>query len=48
MMIQKSLKAIERMEVTSHVKGFFDNKNNSYIHTAQNARITSTRNMRKR
>ena len=46
-MIQKYLKDLERMEVliTSHAKVFLGNKGNSYIHTAQNAKVTSTRNV---
>ena len=45
MMIQKNLKGFERMEVlvTSHMKVFLGNKYNSYIHTARNAKVTSTR-----
>ena len=45
MMIQKNLKGLERMEVliTSHTKDFLDNKYNSYIHTARNAKATSAR-----
>ena len=45
MMIQKNLKGLERMEVliTSHMKVFLGNKYNSYIHTARNSKITSTR-----
>ena len=44
-MIQKNLKGLEKMEVliTSHMKDFLGNKYNSYIHTAQNAKVTSTR-----
>ena len=47
MMIQKNLKGLERMEVliTSHVKVFLGNECNSYIHTARNAKVTSTRNV---
>ena len=30
--------------ITSHVKIFLGNKYNSYIHTAQNAKVTCTRN----
>ena len=46
-MIQKNLKGLERMEVliTSHVKVFLGNECNSYIHTARNAKVTSTRNV---
>ena len=46
-MIQKTLKDLEGMEVlvTSHVKVFLGNKYNSYIHTARNAKVTSTRNV---
>ena len=29
--------------VTSHMKAFLGNKYNSYIHTVQNAKVTSTR-----
>ena len=45
-MIQKNLKGLEGMEVfiTSHLKVLLGNKYNSYIHTARNAKITSTRN----
>ena len=44
-MIQKNLKGLERMEVliTSHMKVFLGNIYNSYIHTARNAKVTSTR-----
>ena len=44
MVIQKNLKCLERMEVlvTYHVKVFLGNKYNSYIHTAGNAKLTST------
>ena len=47
MIIQRNLKGIERMEVliTSHVKAFLGNKYNNYIHTARNAKVTSTRNV---
>ena len=47
MKIQKMLKGLERMEVliTSHMKVFLGNIYNSYIHTAQNAKVTSTRNV---
>ena len=31
--------------ITSHAKVFLGNKDNSYIHTAQNAKVTSTRNV---
>ena len=31
--------------ITSHVKVFLGNKYNSYIHTARNAKVTSTRNV---
>ena len=46
-MIQKKLKGLERMEVLilSQVKVFLGNKYNSYIHTARNAKVTSTRNV---
>ena len=45
MMIQKNLKGVERREVliTSHVKVFLGNKHNSYIYTAQNAKVASSR-----
>ena len=45
MMIQKNLKGLERMEVliTSHMKVFLVNEYNSYINTARNAKLTSTR-----
>ena len=45
MMIQKNLKALERMEVliASHMKVFHGSKCNSYTCTAQNAKVTSTR-----
>ena len=44
-MIQKNVKGLERMEVliTSRMKVFLGNKYNSYIHTARNAKVTSTR-----
>ena len=44
-MIQKNLKGLERTEVLipSHVKVILGNKYNSYIHTARNAKVTSTR-----
>ena len=44
-MIQKNLKGLERMEVliTSHIKFFLGNEYNSYMHTAWNAKVTSTR-----
>ena len=29
--------------ITSHVKAFLGNKYNSYIHTARNVKVTSTR-----
>ena len=47
MIIQKNLKGLERMEVliTSDVKVFLGNKYNSYIDTARNAKVTSTRNV---
>ena len=31
--------------ITSHVKVFLGNKYNSYIHTAQNAKVTYSRNV---
>ena len=45
MVIQKNLKGLKRMEVfiTSHMKVFLGNQYNSYIHTALNAKVTSTR-----
>ena len=48
MMIQKILKGLERMEVffllhPSHIKVFLGNEYNSDIHTARNAKVTSTR-----
>ena len=45
MMIQKNLKGLDKMEVliTSDIKGFLDNNCNSYIHTARNAKVISTR-----
>ena len=45
MMIQKNVKGLERMEVliTSRMKVFLGIKYNSYIHTARNAKVTSTR-----
>ena len=45
MMIQKHLKGLERMEVfiASHMKVFPGNKYNSCIHTARNAKVTSTK-----
>ena len=45
MMIQENLQGLERREVliTSHMKVFLGNKYNSYIHTARNAKVTSTR-----
>ena len=45
MMIQKNLKGLDKMEVliTSDIKGFLGNNCNSYIHTARNAKVTSTR-----
>ena len=44
-MIQKNLKGLEGMEVliTSHMKVFLGSKYDSYIHTARNEKITSTR-----
>ena len=46
-MIQKNLNRLERMEVliASHLKGFLENKYNTYIHAARNAKVTSTRNV---
>ena len=46
MMIQENLKSLERMEVliTSHMKVFLRSRYNSYIYTAQNAKVASTRN----
>ena len=48
-MIQKNSKGSERMEVliAPHVNFFLCNKYNSYIHTAQNPKVTSTRNVEK-
>ena len=45
MMIQKNFKGLERIEVfiTSHMKLILGNKYSSYIHNAQNAKVTSTR-----
>ena len=40
MVIQKIFMGLERMEV---LKVFLGNKYNSYIHTARNAKLTSTR-----
>ena len=47
MIIQKNLNCLEKMEVliTFQMKVFLDNKYNSYIHTARNAKVTSTRNV---
>ena len=47
MIIQKNLKGSEKMEglITSHVKAFLGNKYNSCIHTARNAKVTSTSNV---
>ena len=42
MMIQKNLERMELL-ITSHMKAFHDNEYNSYIHTARNAKVTSTR-----
>ena len=44
-MVQKNLKGLEKIEVliTSHRKVFLGNKYNSYMHTARNAKVTSTR-----
>ena len=44
-MIQKNLKGLEKIEVliTTHMKVFLDNKYNSYLHNARNAKVTSTR-----
>ena len=46
-MIQKNLKCLQRMKVliASHVKVFLSNKYNNYAHTAQNLKVTSTRNV---
>ena len=46
-MIQKNLKCSERMEVltSSYVNIFLGNKYNSYVQTARNAKVTSTRNV---
>ena len=44
MMTQKNLKRLERkVLMTSHMNVFLGNKYNSYIHTARNAKATSTR-----
>ena len=45
MIIRKNLKGLERVQVliTSYMKVFLGNKYNSYIHTARNAKVTSTR-----
>ena len=50
MMIQKNLKDFERIEVliTYHVKVFLGSKYSSYIHTARNAKLTSTKNVYKK
>ena len=42
MMIQKNLERMELL-ITSHMKAFHDNEYNNYIHTARNAKVTSTR-----
>ena len=49
MMTQKYLKDLEKMEVliASHVNFFLCSKYNSYIHTAQNPKVTSTGNVEK-
>ena len=46
-MIQKNLKGLQRMKVliASHVKVFLSNKYNNYAHTAENLKVTSTRNV---
>ena len=45
MIIQKNFKGLERKEVLiiSHMKVFLGNNYDSYIHTAQNAKVTSAR-----
>ena len=45
MVIQKNLRCLERMEVliASSMKVFLSNKYNSYVHTARNAKVTSSR-----
>ena len=45
MMIQENLKGSQRMVVliTFHMNVFLGNKHSAYIHTAQNAKVTSTR-----
>ena len=44
MVIQKIFMGLERMEVLiTSLKVFLGNKYNSYIHTARNAKLTSTR-----
>ena len=47
MVIQTNLKGLERMKIliTSHLKVFLGKKHNSSIHTAQNAKATSIRNV---
>ena len=47
MMIQKNLNGLERMEIliTSHMKVFLGNEYNSYIHTAQNAKVNGVTKM---
>ena len=47
MMIQKKLKGLKKMKVLiiSNVKVFLGNKYNSYIYTAPNAKVVSTRNV---
>ena len=47
MVIQTNLKGLERMKIliTSHLKVFLGKKYNSSIHTAQNAKATSIRNV---
>ena len=47
MMIQKKLKGLKKMKVLIifNVKVFLGNKYNSYIHTAPNAKVVSSRNV---
>ena len=47
MVIQTNLKGLERMKIliTSHLKVFLGKKYNSSIHTAQNSKATSIRNV---
>ena len=47
MMIQKNLQDLEKMMVliASHVQVFLGNKYNSHVHSTQNAKVTSARNI---